>query len=362
MKRLIFTVTTDLSHDQRMQRICRSLAQRGYDVLLVGRVLPDSLPLQPQPYRQHRLKCSNNKGKLFYLEYMLRLYLYLLRKRFDAYCAIDLDTALPVYFISRQKQKPFIYDAHEYFPEVVEVADRKLVKAIWTAVEGFIIRRTTHAYTVTATIAAVFKKKYHTDFEVIRNMPLLLPYKEPAKVPRTILYQGAVNAGRGLEPLLEAMVGIDAKLIICGDGDIFGQLVKMAQELGVAHKVEFKGKVLPQELLDITRTASIGIMLLENKGLSYYYSLANKFFDYIHACVPQLVVDFPEYKQLNDRYKVALVSSLDVKELQEKLNLLLSDKALYQELEQNCRIAREELNWQQEEQKLWRFYDSLWKE
>ncbi|WP_205702941.1 glycosyltransferase [Botryobacter ruber] len=361
MKRLVFTVTTDLSHDQRMQRICRSLALRGYDVLLVGRVLPDSLPLQHQPYRQHRLKCFYNKGKLFYLEYMLRLYFYLLRKRFDAYCAIDLDTALPVYFISRQKQKPFIYDAHEYFPEVVEVADRKLVKAVWTAVEGFIVRRTTHAYTVTATIAAVFQEKYQTKFEVIRNMPPLLPYKTPVKEPRTILYQGAVNAGRGLEPLLEAMAGMDAKLVICGDGDIFGQLLNMAQALGISHKVEFKGKVLPQDLLEITRKATIGIMLLENKGLSYYYSLANKFFDYIHACVPQLVVGFPEYKQLNDQYHVALVSSLEVKELQEKINLLLADKALYQELEQNCRLAREELNWQQEEQKLWCFYDNLWK-
>ena len=32
-------------------------------------------------------------------------------------------------------------------------------------------------------------------------------------------------------------------------------------------------------------------MLLENTGLSYYYSLANKFFDYVQAGVPQLCVD-----------------------------------------------------------------------
>ncbi|WP_206684011.1 glycosyltransferase [Pontibacter beigongshangensis] len=361
MKKICFTVTTDLNYDQRMQRICGSMAKKGYVVQLVGRVLPVSLPLQPQPYAQQRLRCWFNKGKLFYAEYMLRLFFYLLRQRSDAYCAIDLDTALPVFFIALLKRKPFVYDAHEYFPEVVEVTHRKTIKAIWAAVEGFIIRRTDHAYTVTASIAGVFKQKYGASFEVIRNMPPLLPYQEPAKEPATILYQGVVNEGRGLEPLLRAMAGVEAKLVICGHGDIFEELVQLAHTLGVAHKVEFRGKVLPADLLEITRTATIGVMLLENKGLSYYYSLANKFFDYIHAATPQLVINFPEYQRLNQEYGVALESSLEVQELQDKLNLLLTDKALYQRLQQNCRAAREELNWQQEEQKLWRFYKQLWK-
>ncbi len=343
-----------------MQRICGSMVKRGYAVELVGRVLPVSLPLQPQAYGQHRLKCWFNKGKLFYVEFMLRLFFYLLKQRFDAYCAIDLDTALPVYFISKLKRKPFIYDAHEYFPEVIEVADRKKVKAAWTAIEGYIIRRTRFAYTVTASIADVFRQKYGTHFEVIRNMPPLLPYTEPSKEPATILYQGVVNEGRGLEQLLEAMVEVDAKLIICGHGDIFDELVQLANSLGVAHKVEFRGKVLPADLLLITRRASIGVMLLENKGLSYYFSLANKFFDYIHAVTPQLVINFPEYQRLNAKYGVALESSLAVNEIREKLQRLLSDQVLYEQLQQNCREARLELNWQEEEQKLWRFYEQIW--
>ncbi|WP_222707178.1 hypothetical protein, partial [Pontibacter qinzhouensis] len=123
----------------------------------------------------------------------------------------------------------------------------------------------------------------------------------------------------------------------------------------------FRGKLLPADLLQVTRTASIGVMLLENKGLSYYYSLANKFFDYIHAATPQLVINFPEYLQLNEKYSVALTCSLEVQELQDKLNLLLTDKDLYRQLQENCRVARQELNWQAEEQKLWRFYEQLWK-
>ncbi|MFD2515020.1 glycosyltransferase [Pontibacter locisalis] len=360
MKKLFFAVTSDLNHDQRMQRICGSLAKQGYEVELLGREKRNSRPLQQQPFKQHRLKCWFNSGKLFYLEYMLRLYLYLHGRNFHALCAIDLDTVLPVYFQAKRKKVPFVYDAHEYFPEVIEVTDRKLVKSVWTAIEKFILTRTNHAYTVTQSIADVFYQKYNTKVEVIRNMPVLRPLEPAVKYPRTILYQGVVNAGRGLEPLFQAMVGLDARLIICGDGDVMPQLKVLAEELQISHKVEFKGQVLPKDLLAITRSSRVGTMLLENKGLSYYYSLANKFFDYMQAEVPQLVIDFPEYRQLNDKYKVGLLTKLDVQEIREKLEQLLTDDTLYQELQANCTAARQELNWQQEEQKLISFYNRLW--
>src|SRR5687768_10708112 len=124
MKRIVFAVTTDLNYDQRMQRICTSLAMHGYEVLLVGREWKVSKPLQKQLYQQHRLKCFFSKGKFFYLEYNLRLFFYLLFKKADAYCAADLDTALPVCFKAGLSGKPFIFDAHEYFPHVPEVIRR----------------------------------------------------------------------------------------------------------------------------------------------------------------------------------------------------------------------------------------------
>ncbi|MCC6724648.1 MAG: glycosyltransferase, partial [Saprospiraceae bacterium] len=49
MKRIICTVSNDLSYDQRMIRICSTLANAGYEVTLLGRKLPDSIPLEPKP-------------------------------------------------------------------------------------------------------------------------------------------------------------------------------------------------------------------------------------------------------------------------------------------------------------------------
>src|ERR1700704_1922409 len=97
MPRIIFTVINDLTYDQRMHRICNSLADAGYDVLLVGRKLSSSTPLKQEKFQQRRLKLHFTRGKLFYIEYNIRLFFFLLFKKFDIICGIDLDTILPCY-------------------------------------------------------------------------------------------------------------------------------------------------------------------------------------------------------------------------------------------------------------------------
>src|SRR5690349_15933931 len=103
MPRIIFTVINDLTYDQRMHRICNSLANDGYDVLLVGRKLKSSIPIRQEKYLQKRLGFVFTRGKLFYIEYNIRLFFFLLLKKFDIVCGIDLDTILPCYFISKIK-------------------------------------------------------------------------------------------------------------------------------------------------------------------------------------------------------------------------------------------------------------------
>ncbi|SHL01533.1 glycosyltransferase [Hymenobacter psychrotolerans] len=366
--RLLFTVTTDLNYDQRMQRICASLAAAGYDVLLVGREWARSLPLTPQPYAQHRLRCRFQRGKLFYLEFNLRLLLYVLGQHAAAWCAIDLDTALPVWLRARLGGQPFVYDAHELFTEVPEVVARPAVQRLWRRVEQFIVPRAQLAYTVGPALGQIFEARYGRPFAVIRNISRLAEEElppAPAAAPPTgyILYQGALNAGRGLEQLLDAMPQVAGRLVICGEGDLSEPLRRQAARLGLLEsgQVEFRGFVLPQELREVTRHASLGLNLLENTGLSYYYSLANKFFDYLHAGIPQVVVDFPEYRALNDQYAVAeLVPDLQPTTLATALNRLLRDEpARYQHLAENCRRARPELSWQREEQRLLALYATL---
>lgn len=361
LKRIYFTVTNDLTYDQRMHRICQSLAANGYAVTLVGRKLPSSLPLTEKAFTQKRLRCWFTRGKKFYIEYNIRLLLFLLFRKMDAICAIDLDTIMPCLTISRLKRIPRIYDAHELFTELKEVVTRPAIQKAWTRVEKRAVPRFKMGYTVSRGIAAEFERRYHVKYETIRNVPVLTDAtKRSDEAGRFILYQGAVNEARGFEYLLPAMKKIDCKLVICGDGNFMPQLKKLIAEHQLEQKIELRGMLPPEELAGISRQAYLGIALAEKEGLNQYLALPNKFFDYIHAGLPQVTMNFPEYQAINREYEVAvLIDDLAPDRVAAVVNNLLNDVVLYNRLRENCLKARLHYNWQEEEKKLLAFYQSV---
>ena len=231
MKRIICTVTNDLNHDQRMIRICGSLKKAGYEVMLVGRVKADSKEITERPFDQKRLRLRFQKGKLFYLEYNLRLFFFLLFSKFDIICSVDLDTVLPGFLVSRLKGKTCVYDAHEFFTELPEVVERPFVKRSWEAVGKFVIPRLQHAYTVGESLSRALFDKYGTDFSVIRNVPLRKQFvasMDKKEEPFVLLYQGVLNEGRGLEEMIDAMQDLDGtRFLLAGEGDLSEKLRQM---------------------------------------------------------------------------------------------------------------------------------------
>jgi glycosyltransferase involved in cell wall biosynthesis len=362
LKRILLTVTNDLTYDQRMHRICTSLTNAGYQVSLIGRSRRFSVPLSSKSYQQKRIKCVFETGKLFYLEYNIRLFFYLIFHRFDIINAIDLDTLLPCYFVSVIKGKPCIYDAHEYFTEVPEVLHRPFIKRTWESLERLIVPRLKYCYTVSESIAQLYQDKYSIPFQTIRNVPVLhdeVIRRYDEEQEQYLIYQGALNKGRGLETLIEAMQHVDCHLYLVGEGDLSEELRYLATQFKVKSKVKFLGYIEPHLLPSITRRAFAGINVSENLGLSYYYSLNNKCFDYIHAGIPSVTNNFPEYQKINEEYEVAVMTELAVSNLAISINLLLNNSDLYAKLKSNCMKAREEYNWQKEEQKLLEIYSKV---
>lgn len=304
--------------------------------------------------------CFFNKGRLFYAEYNLRLFFYLLFKKMDAICCIDLDTILPALFISSIKNVKRVYDAHELFCEMKEVVTRPRIYRVWKRIEKFAVPKFIYGYTVSEPIAEEFKKMYGVQYQLIRNVSLLENISISEKKEKYILYQGAVNEGRSFETLIPAMKNVDAKLVICGDGNFIQQAKKIVHSNKLDDKIIFTGMLSPDELKNYTVNATIGITLFENTGMSNYYSLANRFFDYMHAGVPQLCVDYPAYKEINDQFKVAaLINNLSSQTIANSLNNLLQNNVLYQELQTACINARQFFNWQEEEKKLLAFYEKI---
>lgn len=46
MKRVIVSVTNDISTDQRVAKVCKTLIQNNFEILVIGRKLPNSISLK----------------------------------------------------------------------------------------------------------------------------------------------------------------------------------------------------------------------------------------------------------------------------------------------------------------------------
>ena len=366
-RRILFTVTNDLQFDQRMRRICGTLSNAGYDVTLIGRrPISPSSTLSQTPYTQIQLAgLIFTKGKLFYLEFNLRLLLFLLFKPCDAICSIDLDTAVPGIIAAKLRKKIHIFDAHELFTHVPEVARRPRIQAIWEKVQAFTFKHCDTAFTVGPAIAQYFTEKYHKPVQVVRNMPRasVVAHTDTAHFAaienkKFILYQGALNEGRGLELLIQAMVNIPCELVLAGEGDVSEPLRKLTQSLHLENKVHFLGMIPPHQLPALTKLAYIGFNVSENVGLSYYLSLNNKFFDYTQSHLPSLINPYPEYKQLLSEFQVGLLTEPKVESIIEQASELFNNPSLYQELKSQCIAASEKWTWEQETPKLLSIFES----
>ena len=366
-KRVILLVSSDLSTDNRVQKMATTLTLNDFDVLVVGRELRSSLPLRHTEYEQKRLHFVFSKGALFYAEMNFRFCLFLLFHRFDIATANDLDTLLGTWIAVRLKRKKIVYDSHEYFTEVPELQHRPRIKAIWTKIEKTIFPKLQSCITVCESIAREYEQLYHVPVVVVRNCPMNRDYqnvvtkdeKQEYTNDTIILYQGAVNLGRGLDLMIETMQYVDnAKLMIVGSGDKFDEIQSLANRLHVSQKVLFVGRVPLPEVSNYTRLATIGISLEEDLGLNYRFALPNKLFDYIRAEKPVLVSDLPEMKKIVLQYKCGeIVIERSPQKLAKQINEMLHNEFKMKQYKEGCKIAAEELCWEREEQTILKIYE-----
>jgi len=382
---VLVSVTNDLTTDQRVDRTCQTLQKTGYDVLLIGRYRRNSQKLAPRSYKMHRMRLLFDKGPLFYAEYNITLFFYLLFHHSDLLVSNDLDTLAANYLANRIKRRisrifhsppagktgkepaqlgsGHIHDCHEYFRGVPELVGRKFVIGVWKWIEDAIFPRLRYVIAVNQSIADLYSKEYHVEIGVVRNVPFRKSPSAAMKRSRfniredqkVILYQGAVNVDRGLEEVVGAMKFLvtDAVLIIAGIGDIFESLKKFTDESGLAAKVRFPGQVPFQELHSMTLMADIGISIEKDVSVNYHYCLPNKFLDYIQAGIPVLVSPFPEMKAIVDFYQIGdYIGSHEPESLALKIDSMLNNSEKLDTYKQNLIQAADDLCWENEEKTL----------
>ena len=287
------------------------LVDQGMDVTCIGRRLKQSPEVEGKDFKVQRFRMLFTRGPLFYAFFNIRLFFTLLFvPRPSLFIANDLDTLPAVYRAAKIRRVKLIYDSHEFFTQVPELIDRKLVQSIWKWIESRLIPRLDYAITVSRPIATIYRRLYGTRFRVVRNMPKRKRVSKEKDMPGerpVIIYQGALNVGRGLELMIRSMKYMEEVIfVIAGTGDIDDELKELVEAEGVAERVIFTGRLDPCELVLLTCSARIGISLEEDRGLNYRYALPNKIFDYIQCRIPVLCSSLPEMAKIVESYGIGV--------------------------------------------------------
>lgn len=358
-RKIIVSVSNDLSNDQRVHRVCTSLQEFGFEVCLTGRKLRKS-PIISRDYKTKRFHLLFNKGILFYACLNARLFWYAIFHKYDIILSNDLDTLSGLAFANLFKRKKLIYDSHELFTEVPELQNKTLKKKVWLKLEALFIKKAKAHYTVCQPIADYYNELYKIDMKVVRNLPFSSQFPDDYEKRENILiYQGALNKDRGIDLMIDAMQYIpDYKLLIAGKGDLEKELQNQVEELSLQDRVIFTGNLDFKELQKITKTAKIGFSLEQGTSLNYKYALPNKIFDYIQYGVPVLCSNLPEMSKIITDFKVGQsVNCKTGKELANIIAELISKPDLLTDYHKNCKDAAKELNWENEEQYLKKLFD-----
>lgn len=373
-KRALVSVSNDLFSDQRVDKVCNSLTNMGFEVLLVGRQYKDSPLLSQRKYKTKRVRLLFRKGAAFYAEFNIRLFFLLLFRKCDILVSNDLDTLLPNYLISKIRRKKLVYDSHEYFCGVPELIHRRFVQNCWRRIEKFCVPHLPEMITVNQSIADLYDKEYpdrKNKVRVVRNIPtsekpLITETRHSLDLPeekKLLILQGSgINVDRGSEELVAAMEMVDdnALLLIIGKGDAVPALKRQVKERNLSHKVLFIDRVSPDKLFNYTYHADIGFSLDKDTNINYRFSLPNKIFDYMKAETPVIVSNLPEIAKVVKETEIGLVIADHRPEtIADSINMLLRDEMLLMKFKSNTKIAAKNYTWENEEKVLKKIYSKL---
>ncbi|MRG85087.1 glycosyltransferase [Salinibacillus xinjiangensis] len=288
------------------------------------------------------------------------------RGNYDIYHSNDLNT-LPQGYVSakwRFKKKPLIYDSHE-----VQTSRTGYDSSWYKRFENFFIKRMDSMIVENDTRAKYNEELYGFYPHVLHNYPSLEIQQVEEKVDlhemldlpsdeKILLYQGGIQAGRGLEKLIEAFPKFkEGTLVFIGDGKIKGELEQMVQERDLEDKIRFIPKVPVRDLPKYTKNAYLGFQVLNNINFNHWSASSNKLFEYMMSEVPIVACNFPEIKRALEESEVGVtIDPHDPDEIAKGVNYMVDNPDKREYFSANCKNARKKYNWELEQNHLLEVY------
>ncbi|WP_370899126.1 glycosyltransferase family 4 protein [Chryseobacterium gossypii] len=357
--KIITSAFSNLYTDQRIEKVCRTLHENGYQVELIGNNWGGEEKME-RPYSFSRIPLFSKSLKTAYFEFNWKLYRQLCKKadRNTILHANDVDALLPNYLVSRKLNIPLVFDSHEIFSEMPAIQG-KMSQKLWRYLEKKVIPEIKLMITASEGYARWFQKKYGVSPVVVRNAPRRLApdIDFPENTPKVVLYQGAINPFRGIDKVILAMPYLENVLLkIAGDGPKKKEYEELVSREGLGDRVRFLGKLKPEDLRQVTLTADCGVSIEENGGDSYFYSLPNKVLDCIQARVPLILSGLPEMQNIKDRFNIGeIIEDHQPESIARAIHTVISKgrKGYREELEK----AAGKFCWENEETKLLEVFD-----
>jgi glycosyltransferase involved in cell wall biosynthesis len=208
-----------------------------------------------------------------------------------------------------------IYDAHEL--ETETAGARGIRKALSKLTEKLLIPYVDLTIVVGGKIEEFYQAKYRLErivtvlncpqFRQSRRTTLLRDKLNIPQHQKILLYQGGLFKGRGIEFLLEVgqtLSNQDYAIVFMGYGELEEKVKTIASQYP---HIYFYPAVPPNEVLEYTASADVGLSLIEDCSLSYRYCLPNKLFEYIMAQIPVIVSNLTEMREVVSSRQVGVV-------------------------------------------------------
>ncbi len=268
-----------------------------------------------------------------YLEFCLRIYIYYKNKKIR-YVNVHTVGLLPLGVALKYLYGAhLLYEAHELETETNGATGFR--KHLLKRLERWLIKRADLTIVVSESIADWYVHEYAIPRPVVvLNAPKLRErsrknyFREELGIrddQLILLYQGGLVDGRGISLLLDAFKArLQKNIVVVFMG--FGPLEEKIQKAALQYSnIFFYPAMAPDVVLEYTASADIGVSLIENTCLSYYYCLPNKLFEYAMVGLPVLVSNMKDMAKLvGDSDMGAIVFEFTSKGIGEAVDAFLS--------------------------------------
>ena len=319
-----------------------------------------------------RLKLPLNNKKFLLLLYTIKVLLKLRIYKPDLIYCMNLPS-LHIGVIGKLfLGSKCVYDSHDLFIDQTRRKKYPLIALkIIMMYEGFLARKADFVIQTTTSRCNQFKSYYGIEPLRIMNKPLVS--QKDIRMPKSIHkyldhgkkivgYVGSILPHRGLEQLVEAVSGLDSvQIVILGYAK--GSWAENFIEKNI-NTVTLIPAVKPHEITTTLSVFDIGISLIQNYGLSYYYSCPSKVFELVVAGIPQIASNFPEIRKFIVNNQIGpvgiVINPANVDDIRKAIIKLLDTPLIYDQYKQNCLKLMSDCVWNSEEKKLVEKVNSLW--